>query len=462
MEYLLQHHYMTDDKTALNAVSTTLDAMENGGIYDQVGGGFARYSVDQIWKVPHFEKMLYDNGQLVSLYAEAYTATGNPLYKQVVVETLEFIERELTDKTGAFYSALDADSEGEEGKFYVWKKEELQQILDTDFDVFADYYSINNKGLWEHGNYILLRDKSIESVAKKNKSNVEEVESIIKNARKKLMKERDKRIRPGLDDKSLTSWNALMLSGYVDAYFAFQDQSYLDIAIKNARFITETQRRSDGGLNHSYKAGRSTINGYLEDYSFTIEALVKLYEATFDQHWIDEAHKLADYAIAHFHDEEKGLFYFTSDMDQALIARKKEISDNVIPASNSSMAKGLFYLGHYFDQSAYLEISETMLNNVAGSIEKYPSGYSNWMQLLLHHTHPFYEIAISGKDANQKRNEFQTHYFPNKLLIGSVMASELPLLKFKDVEGETMIYVCLDKMCKLPVKEVADAVRLME
>ena len=461
-QYLLRQAVLTNDDRLKEHVLLTLDKMAFGGIYDQLGGGFARYSTDELWKVPHFEKMLYDNGQLVSLYAEAYQATQDPLYKKVVYETLDFVDRELTDETGAFYSALDADSEGEEGKFYVWTKEELQTALGDDFALFADYYNVNNKGFWEHGNYILLRDKPTERIAKQHDMTLEAVEEAMAKARKTLMNIRDSRVRPGLDDKSLTSWNALMTSGYIDAYFAFGEKRFLETALTNAKFLTETQRREDGGLNHSYKNGRSTINGYLEDYCFTIEALIKMYQATFDRKWIEEARKLADYTIAHFSDQQNGLLFFTSDLDQALIARKSEVLDNVIPASNSSMAKGLNYLGHYFDEEAYLKQSETMLNNVVDMVEKYPSSTSNWLILLQHFTHPFYEIAITGKDALDKRTQLDQHYIPNKLVIGSKKDSDLPLLAYKYVEGETMIYVCLNKVCKLPVTEVDEAIKQLD
>lgn len=460
--FLLRQAYIQNDESLKKHVLLTLDKMAYGGIYDQLGGGFARYSVDAYWKVPHFEKMLYDNAQLVSLYSEAYQATKDPNYKKVVFESLEFVERELTDETGAFYSALDADSDGEEGKFYVWKEEELKTILGDDFTVFADYYNVNKKGLWEHGNYILLRDKGDEVIAKKNDLSVKDLHKLLDGARKKLMRERDTRIRPGLDDKSLTSWNALMLKGYVDAYKVFGESQYLETARKSAAFILETQRRDDGGLWHSYKGGRSTINGYLEDYCFTIEALVAMYEATFERKWLEEAHQLADYTVAHFLDEEQQMFFFTSDLDKALIARKTEVHDNVIPASNSSMARGLYYLGHYYDNEEYLNLSEAMLNNVAEYASKYPSNHGNWLILMQHHTNPFYEIAISGKQALKKNKEFGAHYIPNKLMIGATDDSDLPLLEFKYVEGDTRIYVCLNKACKLPVGEVEEALTQLD
>jgi len=461
-EFLLRYATLANDKFMLDHVNLTLEKMAFGGIYDQVGGGFSRYSTDALWKAPHFEKMLYDNGQLASLYSEAYLATGNILYKEIVEQTLEFIQRELTSEQGAFFSALDADSEGEEGKFYVWKKDELQTLLGQDFDWVKDYYNINSKGLWEHGNYILLRKTGDAEFAEKRGWKTDELKQKVKAVNALLLKERSKRIRPGLDDKQLTSWNALMLKGYADAYRVFGKKEYLEIAIKNADFILKTQRKKDGGLWHSHKAGRSTINGFLEDYSFTIEALVSLYQATFDRKWLDEADRLASYAVAHFHDTETGMFFFNSNDDTKLIARKMELTDNVIPASNSSMAKGLFYLGHYFDKKEYLEISEQMLNNVKPSFGDYGSWYSNWSELMLHHVFPFYEVAIVGKKANEKRKEIDQNYLPNKLLIGGGKENGLPLLEYKLVKGETRIYVCVDKACQRPVNEVDEAIKQMK
>ncbi|PCJ83620.1 MAG: thioredoxin domain-containing protein [Flavobacteriales bacterium] len=456
-QFLLRYYHFSKDKKVLDHVNLTLEKMAFGGIYDQLGGGFSRYSTDRYWKVPHFEKMLYDNAQMISLYSEAYQATKNDLYKKIVYETLEYIEREMTDESGAFYSALDADSEGEEGKFYIWEKDTLQQLLKEDYELFADYYNVNNIGLWEHGNYILLRKKQDEEIAKKHNISLEELQKHLSKSKEKLLEVRSKRIRPGLDDKSLTSWNALMLKGFVDAYMVFGEEKFLQTALKNAHHLIKTQRRDDGGLWHSYKKGRSTINSYLEDYCFTIESLISLYQATFDEQWLHTAKELADYTIEHFYNEENGMFWFTSNVDKPLAARKMEISDNVIPASNSSMANALFLLGHYFDNTEYLKVSQTMLNNIKNYMSSYGSGYSNWGLLMLNHLMPFYEIAISGKNAHQRRQEFNLTYIPNKMYVGNVADSQLPLLENKFVDGKTMIYVCLNKVCQLPVTETNQA-----
>jgi uncharacterized protein YyaL (SSP411 family) len=455
-QFLLQYYYHTKDKEVLDVIELTLDKMAYGGIYDQIGGGFARYSTDKYWKAPHFEKMLYDNGQLVSLYSEAYQLTKKPLYKHIVYQTLEYVEREMTAKNGAFYSSLDADSEGEEGKFYVWSKEELQSILKADFEFAKEYYNVNSTGKWE-GHYILLRKKDNDKIAKLFNLSTEEVEKKIDRINATLLKERAKRIRPGLDDKTLTSWNAIMLKGYVDAYNVFGEEKFLKSAIKNADFIVSTQIRKDGGLNHNYKNGISNLDGYLEDYSFTTEALIALYQATFDEKWLTHSKQLTDYAIAHFYDTETGFFFFTSNNAKGLIARKMELSDNVIPASNSSMAKTLFLLGEIYYNEDYTKKSKQMLKNIEAQISQYISGYSNWGILMLNNVKPFYEVAISGKKAQSKRQELNDSYIPNKLIIGSTKKSKLPLLEMKQVNGKTMIYVCYNKACQKPVENVSEA-----
>jgi len=458
-QFLLRYYHHTKKEEILNHIQITLQKMAYGGIYDQIGGGFARYSVDHYWKVPHFEKMLYDNAQLVTLYCEAFQATKNPLYKQIVYETLEFIEREMTSAQGAFYSALDADSEGEEGKYYVWTKDELQEVLKVDFNLFADYFNINDRGLWEYNNYILLRHDNDEIIAEKYSITVETLQESITKMKKKLLGVRERRIHPGLDDKILTSWNALMLKAGVDAYNVFDEKRFLDTAVKNATFILEKQLRSDGGLNHNYKNGRSTINAYLEDYCFTIEALIALYEATFTERYLLMADELMQYCIAHFQDKKTGMFYFTSDEDKALISRKMELSDNVIPASNSSIAKSLLMLGHHLENENYIGISRKMLNNMLFEIVNYGSGYSNWAMLLLHFTQPYYEVAIVGKSVDEKRKALNKHYLPNKIFAGSAGESTLPLLKNKNSKGQTMIYVCSNKVCNNPVSDVEDALK---
>ena len=467
-EFLLRYGIQSNNTRIQEYVNTTLTKMAFGGIYDQIGGGFSRYSVDKKWHVPHFEKMLYDNGQLISLYSKAYQATKNELYKKTVYQTLEFIERELTTKEGAFYSSLDADSnnakgELEEGAFYVWTSLELQSILKDDYKLFSDYYNINHYGYWEHDNYVLIRKNEDAEIAKKHSISVKELENKVTRWQKTLLKERDKKDRPRLDDKSLTSWNALMLKGYIDAYTAFNEPHFLEVAIKNAKFINTKQLQESGNLNHTYKNGKSSINGYLEDYATVIDAYITLYEATLNNLWLNTAKQLTDYTFDHFFDVERSMFYFTSDEDTSLITRKMEIEDNVIPASNSIMAKNLFKLSHYYSNNYYLKVSKQMLHNVKEKTTQYGSGYSNWLQLMCDYSGNYYEVAISGKNAKEKLLEINQFYIPNKLIVGDEKQSNIPLLEGRFNEDDTFIYTCVDGACKLPetdVKKVIEQIKI--
>jgi len=456
-QFLLHYHHLTQNADALKAVTITLNKMADGGIYDQIGGGFARYSTDEYWKVPHFEKMLYDNAQIVSLYSAAYQKIKDPRYKIIVSETLDFIQRELTSKEGGFYSSFDADSEGEEGKFYVWTKDELKKVLGNKADLIIDYYSVTEEGNWEDGRNILFKSASDKEIAGTYNITENELAKRILEAKKVLLKERSGRIRPGLDDKILTSWNALMLKAYADAYRVFDNKKYLDIALDNAEFITTKMKTSDDKLNRNYKNGKASINAFLDDYAFTVSAFISLYQATFDEKWLQDARQLTNYCVAHFYDEDSGMFYYTSDIDPALIARKMEVSDNVIPASNSEMAKNLFVLGRYFYNDEYIRKSKRMLNNVKQSALTRGAYYSNWDILMAWFAKGPHEVAIVGKECEAKRKGFDNHYLPNVILSGGKNEGTLSLLEDKLIEGQTTIYVCRDKVCKYPVTEVKEA-----
>ncbi len=459
LDFLLQYQYLEGDLEVRKQLELTLDKMAMGGIYDAVGGGFARYSTDRYWKVPHFEKMLYDNGQLVSLYSKAYQEFKKPLYKEVVYESLEFVEREMTGKEGQFYSAIDADSEGEEGKFYVWTKAEMEKLLGADADLFLKAFDISQEGNWEHGNNVLIREESWEEIAAKNDLSREELLDKWSKAKEILLTEREKRERPGLDDKALTSWNALMLQGYIDAYKAFADVAFLDKAIRNAEFLDKNMLSEDGALIRNYKDGKSVINAFLDDYALLSSAYLSLYEVTFNEKWLSKSKLINDYALKNFSDEANAMLFYTSSKDEKLIARKKEVSDNVIPASNSLMANNLFNLAKHYDDASYYEKAETMLSFVRDDLEKYGLYYSKWSALLIKFNYPVIELAISGKEANGLRMEMDKNYLPLALRMGSEKESDLPLLENKFIEGQTTIFVCRNKVCDLPVTEVDKAIQ---
>ena len=452
--FLMRYAHQKKDSQLLDFVNLTLTRMAFGGVFDTVDGGFSRYSVDNKWHVPHFEKMLYDNGQLVSLYSDAYKLTQNSLYKEVIEKTLSFVERELMNSEGGFYCALDADSLNpenhlEEGAFYVWKILDLKSIIVDDFELFSQVFNINTFGLWEDENYVLIQSLSLEEIANNNKMPLSELESKKKNWEQKLYLEREKRSKPRVDDKCLTSWNAIMLKGFVDAYKALEDRKYLDLALQNAQFIIKNLWSSEGNLLHNYKNNKSTINGYLEDYSLVIAAFISLYEVTFDDKWLHNAKQLTDYSLEHFYDEKIGFFAFTSNLDEALIASHFETEDNVIPASNSVMGKNLFQLGIYFNHSYYEKVSQRMLQNIMPGVD-YPSAYSNWMDLTLNFSEDNKELAICGNLALEYCSKINNLYLPNMVLAGIEKVSNLPFLKDRFVANQTLFYLCQNKTCLIP------------
>jgi hypothetical protein len=331
-------------------------------------------------------------------------------------------------------------------------------VLGADYDLAAAYYNVNERGHWEHGNHILLRHVDDPVFASEFGIGEVELKERIAAIDASLLKVRGERPRPGLDDKALTSWNALMVKGLCDAYEAIGRPEWLIAAERNMELLLTTCRRNNGGLWHSLKGGTASINGYLEDYCFTMEALLALYGITFNERWLTEARSLAEHSIRHFHDPASGLFHFTSDLDPPLITRPREVHDNVVPASNSSMAKALHMLGNLLDDERYVDLSRSMMAAMADKMADYPSGHSNWAQLALMQLFPLPEIAITGAEALRLRSGFGKHYLPNRLFLGSTTRSDLPLLKDKFLPGST-IFVCVDKACRLPVPTVEEALK---
>ena len=453
-EFLLRFGYQTKNQTLLDFVNLTLTKMAHGGLFDTIDGGFSRYSVDMKWHVPHFEKMLYDNGQLMSLYANAYKLTGNKLYKEVIEKTLKFVEKEWLTKEGSFYSALDADSLNsenhlEEGAFYGWTKTELQTLLQDDFELFSLVFNINEFGFWEHENYVLIQNHSLEEIAFQQNIDLESLIQKKKHWEQILYIERKKRSKPRLDDKCLTSWNAIMLKGFVEAYKATGTIHYLDIALQNADFIINKIWSSGGNLKHSYKDGKATINGFLEDYAHVIQAFISLYEVTFNENWLQNAKQLTDYTFDNFYDEKAQFFSFTSNQDEALITNHFEVEDNVIPASNSVMADAFFKLSIYFENSYYEKICQQMVQNIIPTIT-YPSAFSNWMNVLLHFSEQNKELAICGNNALDYLEKINQRYLPNIIIAGSSSVSKLPFLENRFSDNETLFYLCQNKTCQKP------------
>ncbi|MGL2962975.1 thioredoxin domain-containing protein [Flavobacterium sp. RSB2_4_14] len=453
-EFLLRYGYQTNNKKLLEFVDLTLTKMAYGGLFDTINGGFSRYSVDMKWHVPHFEKMLYDNGQLVSLYVNAYKLSKNKLYKEVIEKTLNFVEKEWLTSEGSFYSALDADSLNpenhlEEGAFYVWTKKELETLLKEDFELFSIVFNINDFGFWEHNNYVLIQNQSLETIAKQQNIALETLEQKKKSWEKLLYTEREKRSKPRLDDKCLTSWNAIMLKGFVEAFKALGNRNYLEIGLQNAQFIVKNLWNAEGNLFRTYKNGKATINGYLEDYTHVIDAFITLYEATLDENWLQNAKQLTDYCFDFFYDDNAQFFSFTSKKDSELITPHFEVEDNVIPAANSVMSDNLFRLSIYFNNSYYETICQQMVQNIVPTID-YPSAYSNWLNVLLNFSEQNKELAICGTNALDYLEKINQNYLPNIIIAGATKETKLPFLENRFSEKETLFYLCQNKTCDIP------------
>jgi uncharacterized protein YyaL (SSP411 family) len=461
-EYLMHYYAISNNHDVNRAVMSTLDKMAAGGIYDHLGGGFSRYSTDDRWHIPHFEKMLYDNAQMVTLYSHAWQLTKKALYKDIAYHTIEFIEKELTSPDGGFYSSIDADSEGEEGKFYVWTLEEVTSVLKSDAPIFNDYFNVTGPGNWEKGKNILIKSKSFDVLAERYSINRCDLNNRMEKIRKVMLEARSKRVRPQTDDKILTSWNAIMLKGYTDAFRSFGDKKFLDAAIKNADFLFSHAINENGEVKRNLKRGSTDVSGLLDDYSFTISAFIGLYQATFDEKWLARADKLTKYVLLHFSDDTSGLFYFTPDNHPGLIARKMELTDTVIPSSNSEMALNLLKLGHFFENEDYILRATEMINNVRGNLLKNIYSYSNWGQLEILISKPLYEVAIVGADWQNKKRIMDKYYLPDVIFYGGTEEGSLELLKHKVVPGKTIIYVCRNKTCNNPVTDPRDALKQIE
>ncbi|TBW27373.1 thioredoxin domain-containing protein [Gramella sp. KN1008] len=458
---LLQYYYLTGDQEVLEFVEATLGNMGEGGIYDHLGGGFARYTTDSKWLVPHFEKMLYDNAQLISLYARAYKLTGKKEYASIIRESLDFVERELSNGEGGYYSSINADSDGEEGEYYVWTTQEINDVLSSkEADLILDYYNIESYGNWENGKNILYRNYDLKEYADERALDLSELNNILSRAKQKLFTYRNNRKRPSTDNKIITSWNALMIQAYIDAFTALKDERYLKRAENTAGFLISNLGDPEHGLKRSYMDGEKGKAAFLDDYSYLGNALINLYQINFDKKWLTTAKNITDYAITHFEDDSSGMFFYTSDNADQLITRQFEIDDNVLPSSNSVMALNLFLLGELTMDKKYSERSERMLTKVLNRVKKQPSHYANWTKLWGYKAYGIYEVAILGEKAIEKNILLQSEYFPTALFMGGT-AENLPLLEGKLVPGSTLIYVCQNKTCKYPVEEVLEAKNML-
>ncbi len=459
-QFLLQAGFQLNDLSITTATLFTLEKMALGGIYDQIGGGFARYSVDEYWHVPHFEKMLYDNAQLIRVYAQAWQLSKLPVYKNVVYETIDWLKREMYAATGLFFAALDADSEGIEGKFYVWTKEEFYAILGDEADLFAVYYDITAEGNWEEEKVNILRlNTDFERFVEIHQLNVVEFKDKLDSVKSKLFDARSSRVRPGLDDKCITAWNALLITALSEASAIFDDHNLYNLAAKAGKYLINEMIDENGVVYRNNKNGVRSISGFLDDYALLIESFISIYQVDFDENWLSKANELTTFVLKHFNDPASPALFYTSDLDEALIARKHEVMDNVIASSNSVMAQNLQKLGLLLDNLSYEERASEMLKPMVNSIIKYGGSYSNWAIQLLNTVTGINEIALTGDAIKLNFKQLNEHYIPNKLVIAGTN-SELPLLKDKD-GSKSNIYICKNKTCNLPVETLDEALELI-
>ena len=463
LQYLLNHHYFTGENSVLEHLELSLDKMAMGGIYDQLGGGFARYATDAKWLVPHFEKMLYDNALLVGLLADAYKVTKKELYRETIEETLEWVNREMTSKEGGFYSAQDADSEGVEGKYYIWDRSEVDNILREDAEMFCEYYDIMTDGNWE-GKNILWRSKTFEEFAAEKALNVTDLKQKLAASREKLFSVRDKRIHPGLDDKVLLDWNALMCTAYAKAYAALGEEAYRKAAVKNLAFINKNMRqRTASTFFHTYKNGKAQYNAFLDDYAYLIEALIEVYHITFDTKYLLQAGSYIEYVIEHFLDDKDKLFYFTSTKQSDIPLRRKDLYDSATPSGNSTMVHNLQRLGILLGKEEWRQLAADMLLATKDSVVKYPSSFSQWASAMMNEVFGIPEIAVVGKHAFDKAFDINKGFLPQMTLMAAIEStSGFPLLEGKTPNGDTYIYVCRDYTCRRPVKSIGEFRQLVK
>ncbi len=452
IKFLLRYNFVIGNKEALEHATFTLQKMGSGGIYDHLGGGFSRYSVDEYWLAPHFEKMLYDNALLVSNLAEAYQITQKPFFKQKAEETLAFIERELTHPLGGFFAALDADSEGVEGKFYTWHAGEISEVLGDDAPWFMEYYDVSEVGNWEHVN-ILNTPKPAEAFAKTKGWELNDFEQKLQQAQQKLMAVRDTRIRPGLDDKVILSWNALMVSAYATAAQAFGNPKYAETAERSLDFLLN-HLYIEGVLFHTWK-NEAKYPAFLDDYACLIEALLDTYQAVYNERYLHIAIELTAKVETRFTDNNGALYYYTPSSQKDVIVRKREIYDSVTPAGNSVMARNLYRLAVYTGNGAYKTKADAMMDTMKPAIGAYGSSVANWASVWLEFGVPVQEVAIVGPQYKAFAQAISQQFNPQRMLMVAATGSDgWPLLQGRGNAGETLIYLCENYACQQPVNSL--------
>ena len=459
IDFLLRHHHRTDNEVSLRMANLTLHKMAFGGIYDQLGGGFHRYSTDERWLAPHFEKMLYDNALLGRVYLDAFQVTGLPLYQRIVEETLDFVEREFRDPSGGFYSTLDADSEGVEGKFYVWNLDEFDEVVGPNADILSRYLDVTKTGNFE-GKNILNIPLFPDEFAKDTGISTDRLNEWMNDARQRLLERRETRVRPGRDEKILTDWNGLMLRTYADAAACFDRADYRQIAESNAEFMLSVMWNR-GKLLHSFKDGKARFNAYIDDYANLADGLLGLYELTFNEQWLKLCLQLTEHMIDNFWDEQHGGFFFTSNDHEALVARTKEYFDNATPSGNSVAADLLARLGKVLDRPDFTDKSERICQSVTDYIRRFPSGFGRMLAAGDFLTGPSQEVALAGQP-DLFLPALRRHYLP-RTVVAAGESDHIALLKNRDlVDGKPTAYLCENYVCKKPTTEVSIFESLLE
>ena len=450
---LLQCAYFFKDEKALAHAELSLIKMLNGGIYDQLGGGLCRYSTDGEWLAPHFEKMLYDNALFITALSNAYLLTKNVIYKKAVENVCDFIFNEMKNKEGGYYAAIDADSEGVEGKFYVWDKNEIENILKSDAAFFNIYFDVSEEGNWEHKNILRIL-KPLSSVAKEFKIDLGEAEKIISKSKNKLLDERKKRIRPNTDDKILFGWNALLITSFCKAYAVLQDEKYKVAAIDLYNFIEEKYRDKEGNYNHTYKNGIAKYPAFLDDYTYFVDACIHLHEITADQKYLYKAQNITENIFQNFEDHQSPFFFFTTKQQDDVVVRKIEIYDGATPSANSITAQNLIYLSLVFNKREWHQKALAMLDSLKAVIVKHPGSFGIWSSIALNITAGFNEITITGDSKMTAVNNMLLEYLPNKILQPSFNNSNMILSQDKPFLKELSIYLCRNFACSTPLKNI--------
>ena len=456
IEFLLRYYHRTGNREALQMSTFTLDKMAYGGLYDQIGGGFHRYSTDERWLVPHFEKMLYDNALLARVYLDAWRVTGNPLYRRITEEVLDFIVREMRDPNGGFYSTQDADSEGVEGKFYVWQFEEFKATAGPDGELLARYLDVTSHGNWEEHN-ILNVPRPPDVFCKIEKISEDELKAKFDAARPKLYAAREKRIHPGRDEKILTDWNGLALRAFADAAAYLGRDDYRQIAVSNAEFIFRTLW--DGTrLLHSFNYGRARFNAYLDDYANVADGLLSLYQLTFEEGWLKRAESLADLIIDTFWDSDNGGFYFTDIGHEALITRTKDYLDNATPSGNSVAADVLVRLGAQLGRNDLTEKAKRLFESTGALLAQYPSGFGRLLEAIDFYLGPSKEVAVvvAGKDADLFITAYRKRYLPRTVIAAGGTGTVALLRDRPAIGGKSTAYVCENMTCQRPVTDIGE------